>query len=91
MNIPVHGSFNAGMPQKFLKCLGRHPAFDGAGGIGVPQGVHTEPLDPVLITNLIEVGIITAVLARLAGSEVDEYQISQKELHLLTGSAVNVG
>ena len=43
MNIPVHGSFNAGMPQKFLKCLGRHPAFDGAGGIGVPQGVHTEP------------------------------------------------
>ena len=61
MNIPIHGSLDACMAQKFLECLGRHPALDGPGGIGMAKSVHAESFNSVLIAEFIEVGIITAV------------------------------
>ena len=51
------------------------PVFDGPGGVGVAQSVHTEPLAPSLITELIQVGIIGAVLVRHTRAEVDENKV----------------
>ena len=62
MDIAVHGGLDAGVAQELLQHLGLHSALDGAGGVGVPQGVHTEPFDPRLVAQLAQVGVIGAVL-----------------------------
>jgi len=42
MNISVHRHFHAGMAEELLQGLGLHPAFDGAGGVGMPIGYNKD-------------------------------------------------
>ena len=63
-DVPAHCRFQAGMTKELLQGLGLHPAFDGPGGIGVAKSVHTEPPDSSFITELVQMGIIGAVLVR---------------------------
>ena len=79
MNIPVHGHFQAGMAEELLQGLGLHPAFDGSGGIGVAKSVHTEPPDSSFITELVQMGIIGAVLVRHTRAEVDKNKVFHVE------------
>ena len=58
------------MTEELLQGLGLHPTFEGSGGVGVAKRVHTEPSDPSFITELIQMGIIEAVLVRHACAEV---------------------
>ena len=50
------------MTKELLQGLGLHPAFDGPGGVGMAECVHTESLDPRLITHFIQVGIAGTVV-----------------------------
>ena len=61
MDIPIHCSLDAGVPQQLLQHFRLHSAFNRTGCIGVAQRVHTKTVDPRFIAKLIEVGIIGTV------------------------------
>ena len=63
------------MAKELLQGLRLHPAFNSAGGIGVAESVHTEPFDPSLVTELIQMGIIGTVLVRHTRAEIDENKV----------------
>ena len=63
VNVPIHGSLDAGVTQQFLQHFGLHSALDCAGGIGVTECVHTNAFDPCFVAELVQMGIIRAVFA----------------------------
>ena len=79
MDVPVHGRFQAGMTKELLQGLRLHPAFDGPGGVGMAQSVHTKPFDSSPITELIQMGIVGAVLVRHTRAEVDKNKVFHVE------------
>ena len=73
MDIAVHGGRDTGVTQQLLQDFGLHSAFNGAGSVCMAQSVHTESLDPCIIAQLVEVGVVGAVLGRHSGAPVDEH------------------
>ena len=63
MDIAIHGGFDARMTEQPLQDFRHDPAYNCARGVGVPQSVHTEPLDSRFIAQFVQVGIIGDVLA----------------------------
>ena len=90
MDIAIHGGFDARMTEQPLQDFRHDPAFNRASGIGVPQSVHTEPIDFRLIAQFVQVGIIGAVFVRLAGAVVDKHQIPHTKVSGLTGAAIHI-
>ena len=76
MDISIHCSLDAGVPQQLLQHFRLHSAFNRTGCVGMAQRVHTKAVDPRFITKLIEVGIIGAVLRWLSCSPVDKNKIT---------------
>ena len=61
MDISIHCSLDAGVPQQLLQHFRLHSAFNRTGCVGMAQCVHTKAFDPRFIAKLIEVGIIGTV------------------------------
>ena len=55
------------------------------------QSVHTETFDPCFVAQLVEVGVVGAVLGRLSGAPVDEHQITHDQLSFLTSLTIHKG
>ena len=53
MNVPVHGCLDARMTKQLLQHLGLYSTLNRSGGVGVPQSVHAESIDPGLVTQLV--------------------------------------
>ena len=81
VNVPIHGGLDAGVTQQFLQHLRLHSAFDGTGRIGVTQRVHTKTFDPCFVAELVQMGIIRAVLRRLACSPRQWFESSNQTKH----------
>ena len=82
MNISVHCGFDASMTQQLLQNLWRHPPLDGAGGIGMPERVHTAVLDPRSITQRVQVCVIAAVLRWHSRALADKHQVFHVQLRI---------
>ena len=85
MDIAVKRHLDGTVTQHLLQNFGIYASFDGSGGVGVAQGVHGKMLDPGAVAELVEMGIVAAVLDGHSGAEIDEYQIPHDELLLGTG------
>ena len=90
VDIAIHCCLNACMTQQLLKYLRLNPCLNGSGGIGVAESVHTEPFDSRLIAQLIQVGIIGAVLGRLTSSPIYENQVAHDKAFRLASPPFNV-
>ncbi len=77
MYIPFHCGLDARMPEKLLQDLWLHTAFNGFGGICMPQGMNAYPLDSGPITQLVQMCVIGTVLDRLPGPVIDKDKIAE--------------
>ena len=91
MNIAVHSGRDTGMTQQLLQDFGLHSALNGTSSVCMTQSVHTETFDPCFVAQLVEVGVVGAVLGRLSGAPVDEHQITHDQLSLLTSLTIHKG
>ena len=90
MNISVHCRLDIRMAEQLLQDLRLHSALDRPGGISVTQGMYADALDPCFVTQLIQMRIVRAVLVRLPGPEVDEYQITHFQAAQFPGTPVDI-
>lgn len=90
MNVPIHGCFDAGVPQKHLQNLGLHTTFYGTSCISVAQSMHTEMRNVCFFAQLIEMCVIGTVFGRLPGSIVDKNQIGHLHRNHCAGATIHV-
>ena len=90
MDIPIHGGFDAAVSQQLLQHFGLHPAFNRPRGVGVAQRVHTKAPNSRFVAELVEVGVIGAILCRFSGTPVDKDQITHHQLCHAAASTIHV-
>lgn len=90
MDVTIHGGFDTGMTQQLLQYFRHDTALNGPCGIGVSQSVHTKPLDFRLIAQLVQVGIVGAVLSGFAGAVIYEHQIPHTQVPGLACPSIHV-
>lgn len=57
----------------------------------MPQRVHTEAFNSVLIANFVKMGVIAAVFAGLPCPKIDKDQICHNQCTILSGAPINRG
>lgn len=90
MDIAVHRRLDAGVTGQLLQNLRLHSTFNSPCRIGVAECVHTESLDPRLITQFIQVGIVGTVLRGFPCPPVNKDEILHDKACLSARSPVNV-
>jgi hypothetical protein len=78
------------MAEQLLKHLGRNPALNGPGRIGVPKSMYTEYADPSCVTQLIKMCVIGAVLVRFSGAVIHEYQVFHDQISFLPAHSISI-